>query len=334
MTLPCGPWLVVVVGADFGKNATASQVRNTPFVQYWRRFPVRQWHHDALTCCRITTTMPRSAPVSVLTVAGSDSGGGAGIQADLKTFQAHGVHGTSAITAVTAQNTRAVTAVHGLPSRHIHAQIQALLDDFRIAAWKTGMLADARTIRAVAGAMRAAAPLPYVLDPVMIATSGAALLQAGAVTALRRELLPLASLVTPNLPEAAALSGLPARTTADLDAIAACLGDMGAAAVLIKGGHQSGARVVDRLYFKGEKHQFVHRRLARNGHGTGCTLAAAITANLGLGFDLVDACARATDYVHRALAAAYRPGRGPVDVLDYATAAMPAQGRGTEGKRK
>ena len=138
----------------------------------------------------------------VLTVAGSDSGGGAGIQADLKTFQAHGVHGLSVITAVTAQNTRAVTAVHGIPTAQIQAQIAAVLDDFPVAAWKTGMLADARTIRAVARGMAPAAAAAYVLDPVMIATSGASLLQASAVTALRDHLLPLARVVTPNLPEA------------------------------------------------------------------------------------------------------------------------------------
>jgi hydroxymethylpyrimidine/phosphomethylpyrimidine kinase len=267
----------------------------------------------------------------VLTVAGSDSGGGAGIQADLKTFHAHGVHGTSAITAVTSQNTRAVTAVHGLPAAHIRSQIAAIRDDFPISAWKTGMLADARTIRAVAAGM-AGHPGHYVLDPVMVSTSGASLLQASAVAALRRLLLPRASLVTPNLPEAAALSGLPVRRTSDLDRIARLLLDEGAGAVLIKGGHQRGAQVIDRLYCDGEQHEFVHERLARNGHGTGCTLAAAVVANLALGLDLRRACARAADYVHTALAGAYRPGRGNIDVLDHTVAAPPLDRRGAKAR--
>lgn len=277
-----------------------------------------------------------SAPTRpcVLTVAGSDSGGGAGIQADLKTFHAHGVHGTSAITAVTSQNTRAVTAVHGLPSRHIHSQLQALRDDFPIRAWKTGMLADTRTIRAVAAGM-AGAEADYVLDPVMISTSGASLLQASAVSALRSHLLPLATLVTPNLPEAAALSGLPLGRRGDLDRIAADLLAGGAGAVLIKGGHQRGPRVIDRLYVDGELHTFEHPRLARNGHGTGCTLAAAITANLALGLNLVAACRRAADYVHAALAAAYRPGRSTIDVLNHGAVPTPLRApRSRSGKRR
>ncbi|WP_313914364.1 bifunctional hydroxymethylpyrimidine kinase/phosphomethylpyrimidine kinase [Tahibacter sp.] len=252
----------------------------------------------------------------VLTVAGSDSGGGAGIQADLKTFHAHRVHGTSVITAVTAQNTRAVTAVHGVPTRQIRAQIAAVLDDFPLGAWKTGMLADARTIRAVAGHL-AGLPIPYVMDPVMISTSGAALLQPSAVSALRELLLPRARLVTPNVPEAAALGGRLIRRASDLERIARDLLADGAGAVLIKGGHQRGAQVIDRLFSNGELYEFVHPRLKRNGHGTGCTLAAAITANLALGLNLVNACAAATDYVHAALMGAYRPGRSTIDVLDH-----------------
>lgn len=274
--------------------------------------------------------MPTPQRPCVLTVAGSDSGGGAGIQADLKTFHAHGVHGTSVITAVTSQNTRAVTAVHSLPTAHIRSQIAAIRDDFPVSAWKTGMLADARTIRAVATGM-AEHPGHYVLDPVMVSTSGAALLQTSAVAALRRLLLPLACLVTPNLPEAAALSGLPVRRISDLDRIAQLLLDEGAGAVLIKGGHQRGPEVVDRLYWNGERHEFVHRRLARNGHGTGCTLAAAVVSNLALGLDLRRACARATDYVHAALSRAYRPGRSTIDVLDH-TVAPPLDRRGAKAR--
>lgn len=267
-----------------------------------------RWHNPRMTLPSV---------VSALTIAGSDSGGGAGIQADLKTFHAHGVHGTSAITAVTAQNTRAVTAVHGLPAATIQAQIAALRDDFRVAAWKTGMLADARTVRAVAAAMRGPGMPAYVMDPVMVSTSGAALLQPAAVKALREHLLPLADIVTPNLPEAEALGGRPTRRAADLDRIAADLIAEGARSVLIKGGHRRGGEVVDRLYCDGELYEFRHPRLRRNGHGTGCTLAAAITANLALGHSLVEACRRATDYVHAALLAAYRPGRSNIDVLDH-----------------
>ena len=248
--------------------------------------------------------MSVSARPCVLTVAGSDSGGGAGIQADLKTFHAHGVHGTNAITAVTSQNTRAVTAVHGLPSRHIHSQLQALRDDFPIRAWKTGMLADARTIRAVAAGMAGTAA-DYVLDPVMISTSGASLLQASAVSALRNHLLPRATLVTPNLPEAAALSGLPLGRRGDLDRIAANLLDGGAGAVLIKGGHQRGPRVIDRLYVDGELHTFEHPRLARNGHGhIQSILRATDEANCAIRRRNLDACI---------LRAAERRVPGPVE---------------------
>ena len=259
----------------------------------------------------------------VLTVAGSDSGGGAGIQADLRTFLAHKVHGTSVLTAVTAQNTRAVASAQALPPRIIRAQIEAVRDDFAIVAWKTGMLADARTVRAVARGMRDAVSAAYVMDPVMIATSGAALLEGSAVSALREQLLPLARLVTPNLPEAAALGGRALRRPRDFDRVAADLIADGAGAVLIKGGHQRGVDVIDRLYAGGECHEFVHPRLARHGHGTGCTLAAAITANLARGSDVITACAAATDYVHAALDAAYRPGRSTIDVLDHGVSVRP-----------
>ncbi len=320
MTLPRGSMASGVVGGDFGNNATTSQVRNTPNLLRSGASLRTFVGVFTLNLLQDYNRMLINRRPSVLTVAGSDSGGGAGIQADLKTFQAHGVHGTSVITAVTAQNTRAVTAVHGIPTSQIHAQIAAVLDDFPIAAWKTGMLADARTIRAVAGRLGGAV-MPYVMDPVMISTSGAALLDPSAVSALRERLLPRAHLVTPNLPEAAALSGRTIRRASDLERIALDLLAEGAGAVLIKGGHQRGPQVVDRLYCSGELHEFVHPRLARNGHGTGCTLAAAITANLALGQNLVAACAAATDYVHAALTRAYRPGRSNIDVLDHSAPA-------------
>ncbi|MDC8011772.1 bifunctional hydroxymethylpyrimidine kinase/phosphomethylpyrimidine kinase [Tahibacter soli] len=262
--------------------------------------------------------MTRSPLPSALTVAGSDSGGGAGIQADLKTFQAFGVHGLSAITALTAQNTRAVTAVHAVPPAMIEAQLDALFDDFSIGAAKTGMLGDARTIRAVVRALSRRHLPALVVDPVMIATSGAALLDPRAVDAMRDLLLPRAALVTPNIPEAQALTGRTIRRAADCDRVAADLLDAGAQAVLIKGGHRAGRTVVDRLYAGGREFAFEHPRLPRRGHGTGCTLAAAITAGLVLKRDLVAACDAATRYVHTALNGAYRPGRSKIDVLDHA----------------
>jgi hydroxymethylpyrimidine/phosphomethylpyrimidine kinase len=254
-----------------------------------------------------------------LTIAGSDSGGGAGIQADLKTFQAFGVHGLSAITALTAQNTRAVTAVHATPPAMIEAQLDALFDDFSIPAAKTGMLGDARTIRAVVRALSRQKPRPaLVVDPVMISTSGAALLDPRAVDALRDLLLPRACLVTPNIPEAQALTGRTIRRAADFDRVASDLLEAGATAVLIKGGHRAGRAVVDRLYVGDREYAFENPRLARNGHGTGCTLAAAVTAGLVLELDLVAACQTAVRYVHAALTGSYRPGRSKIDVLDHA----------------
>jgi hydroxymethylpyrimidine/phosphomethylpyrimidine kinase len=262
-----------------------------------------------------TTTDDR--PVCALTIAGSDSGGGAGIQADLKTFAAHRVHGLSALAALTAQHTRGVTAVHAPPVAFLRAQIDACFDDFRIGAVKLGMLATADIIHAVADALEHWRPPHIVLDPVMVATSGAKLLEDAALDALRTRLLPLARIVTPNIPEAALLLG---HTIADHDAAASALSalmDLGARAVLLKGGHLHGARMIDRLACGDERAQFEHDALDLEGHGTGCTLASAIAANLAQGRSLPDACARATDYVHGALLHAYRPGRGAVAVLDH-----------------
>ncbi len=252
-----------------------------------------------------------------LTIAGSDSGGGAGIQADLKTFAAHGVHGLSAIAALTAQNTRGVSAVSVPPVVFLRAQIDACFEDFRIGAVKIGMLANSRVINAVADALEAWQPGLVVLDPVMVASSGASLLQPSALKALRTRLLPLATVITPNIPEAELLLG---HAIADDDAAEAALVEllgMGAAAVLLKGGHLEGKEMTDRLDDGAQLHEFVHARLAVEGHGTGCTLASAIAANLCLGLSLPDACGDATNYVHGALAAAYRPGRGKLSVLDH-----------------
>ncbi|WP_242106856.1 bifunctional hydroxymethylpyrimidine kinase/phosphomethylpyrimidine kinase [Luteimonas aquatica] len=268
-------------------------------------------------------TAPR--PLSVLTIAGSDSGGGAGIQADLKTFAAHGVHGLSAIAALTAQHTRAVTAVHVPPVAFLRAQIDACFEDFDIGAVKLGMLATAEVIDAVADALQAHRPAHVVLDPVMVATSGAKLLADDALEAMRGRLLPLAGIVTPNIPEAELLLGTPIADGDAADRAAAALRALGARAVLLKGGHlEEGDQVIDRYRDDAERSVFAHARMRIDGHGTGCTLASAIAANLCRGLPIAQACARATDYVHAALRAGYRPGHSDVLVLGHLHAGVAA----------
>jgi hydroxymethylpyrimidine/phosphomethylpyrimidine kinase len=258
-------------------------------------------------------------PVSALTIAGSDSGGGAGIQADLKAFAAHGVHGLSAIAALTAQSTRGVTAVHVPPVSFLRAQLDVLFGDFRIGVVKLGMLANAEVIDTVADVLAAQpASLPVVLDPVMVATSGARLLDPAALEALRTRLLPRATLVTPNIPEAEWLLGRSIASAADADAALLELQALGARAVLLKGGHLPGTGpMVDRLAEGSARAHFEHPRLALEGHGTGCTLASAIAAHLALGRPLHEACERAAAYVHGALRHAYRPGLGHASVLGH-----------------
>jgi hydroxymethylpyrimidine/phosphomethylpyrimidine kinase len=262
--------------------------------------------------------MKKSArPTSVLTIAGSDSGGGAGIQADLKTFAAHGLHGLSAIAALTAQNTRGVNAVHTPPADFLHAQINACFDDFAIGAVKLGMLANARIIHAVADALERHRPEHIVLDPVMVASSGAVLLEPAALEALRGRLLPMATVITPNIPEAELLLGHAIASDEDAETALVELLALDARAVLLKGGHLRGKEMVDRLDDGRQLHEFVHPRLKVEGHGTGCTLASAIAANLARGLALAEACDAAADYVHGALLGAYRPGKGKPAVLDH-----------------
>ena len=256
-------------------------------------------------------------PVCALTIAGSDSGGGAGIQADLKTFAAHGVHGLSAIAALTAQSTRAVTAVHLPPPEFLRTQIDTLFDDFRIAAVKLGMLATAELIATVATALQAHAVRALVLDPVMIASSGANLLEPSAVAALREHLLPAARVLTPNLPEAEALLGCRFRDRGDMPEAARALLALGPGAVLLKGGHLDDATLLDLYVDATGERQFQHPRLPLSGHGTGCTLASAIAAHLTRGAPPALACEHAVDYVHGALRQAYRPGQGEVAVLHH-----------------
>ncbi len=259
--------------------------------------------------------------VSALTIAGSDSGGGAGIQADLKAFAAHEVHGLSAIAALTAQHTRGVTAVHVPPVAFLRAQIDACFDDFHIGAVKLGMLASAEVIHAVADALEVHRPAWLVVDPVMVATSGARLLESAALDAMRTRLLPMADLLTPNIPEAELLLGTPiASAAAAVDALAS-LRAMGARAVLLKGGHLAeGDTVVDRLSEGQGVRAFSQPRMDVDGHGTGCTLASAIAANLCLGRSMADACSDAIAYVHRALQLGIRPGRSDVLVLGHIAA--------------
>lgn len=257
-------------------------------------------------------------PISALTIAGSDSGGGAGIQADLKTFAAHRVHGLSAIAALTAQHTRGVTAVHVPPTSFLRAQIDACFDDFRIGAVKLGMLANAKVINAVADALEHHKPAHIVLDPVMVATSGARLLAPEALDALRGRLLPMATILTPNILEAELLLGDAIVDATSALAAVQALARLGARAVLLKGGHLPGTgRMVDRYFDGRDTAEFVHDRLDVEGHGTGCTLASAIAANLCLGLSLPAACAAAADYIHCALKRAACPGRGSVAVLDH-----------------
>ncbi len=270
--------------------------------------------------CRTAISMQRTTETKLpiaLTVAGSDSGGGAGIQADLKTFHARGVHGLSAIAAITSQNTRGVTAVHPVPLAHIRSQIAAVFDDFPIGAVKTGMLGNAAITRLVAREMRRRKPAWLVVDPVMISTSGARLLTEDAVQAMTDDLIPLADILTPNLPEAEALLGHPIHTAGDYDRAGEALLALGAGAVLLKGGHAKGGEVVDRFYDARGVMELRHPRLRVEGHGTGCTLASAVAAELAKGRTPRAAVRHAVAYVQRALAQGYFPGGGKVLVLRH-----------------
>ena len=247
-----------------------------------------------------------------LTIAGSDSGGGAGIQADLKTFSALGVYGCSVITALTAQNTLGVQGIHGVDPAFVRQQMDSVLGDLAVAAVKIGMLGTPETIAAVADGLAAWRPRWVVLDPVMVAKGGDRLLQDEAVAALRERLLPLASLITPNLPEAAALLGEPPATSRDaMAAVAARLRALGPAAVLLKGGHLGGADSPDLLLHGRAQLWLEAPRLAiRHTHGTGCTLASAITALLARGRPLPQAVAEAKTWLTAAIAAADGLGIG------------------------
>ena len=246
-----------------------------------------------------------------LTIAGSDSCGGAGIQADLKTFHQFGVFGTSAVVAVTAQNTTGVTAIHTVPVETVEAQLAAVADDLPPDAVKTGMLATSELALAIAEAIERHQLPNYVLDPVMVATSGDRLLQRDAERTIAERLVPLATVVTPNLDEAQILVGDEVRTVDEMERAGQALVRMGAGAALIKGGHLDADRIVDVLVLAGAMHHVPHPRISTTStHGTGCTLSAAIAAGLALGRDLECAVDDALAFVHEAIATAPRLGHG------------------------
>ena len=246
-----------------------------------------------------------------LTIAGSDSGAGAGIQADLKTFAAHGVYGTSAIAALTAQNTLGVTGVHVVPDDFVTAQIEAVVSDFGIHAAKTGMLPNAAIVEAVCAAIRDLDIPMLVVDPVMIAKSGDRLVDDEALAMMKTELVGLAFLVTPNIPEAEALTNIEIRTDQDREEAARRIVEMGASAVVVKGGHFPSDDIRDLLLHNGEFVEFRQPRVPGvHTHGTGCTFAAAITSHLAKGHDLRIAVEGAQRYVAEAIRHAPHIGRG------------------------
>jgi hydroxymethylpyrimidine/phosphomethylpyrimidine kinase len=248
---------------------------------------------------------------TALTIAGSDSGGGAGIQADLKTFAAHGVYGTSALTAITAQNTLGVTAWEAVSTALVVAQIEAVVADIGAHAVKTGMLANADTVWAVTDVIGRLGLTNLVVDPVMIAKGGDRLLETSAVDAIRTGLLPLAHIVTPNIPEAEVLSGTTIRSLDEMRAAGRRIRDLGPRVVLVKGGHLDGVQSIDVAITAAGAEDFCAPRLAsRHTHGTGCTLASAIAANLALGLGDLDAIGRAKAYVTEAIRRAPGIGRG------------------------
>lgn len=248
----------------------------------------------------------------VLSIAGSDSGGGAGIQADIKAVAALGCLAMTAVTAITVQNTQGVTGIHAIPEDIIAAQIESVLGDLGADCIKTGMLGTATVIEAIAATLGSAARgIPLVVDPVMVAKGGASLLADSAVGALRARLLPMATLITPNLPEAEVLAGRKIRTPDDMKDAAKALRDLGVRAVLLKGGHLPGDRIVDIYEGPGGPHTWHSARIdTRHTHGTGCTLASAIAAGIAQGMGMLPAISRARDYVRVAIETAPGLGRG------------------------
>ena len=248
----------------------------------------------------------------LLIIAGSDSGGGAGIQADIKTATAFGIYAMTAVTAVTAQNTKKVSAIHAVPAAIVREQIVATLSDIGADAIKIGMLGSAALINAVADVLeKMARKIPIVLDPVMVSSSGSRLLPANAVAALKARLFPLATLVTPNIPEAKALVGMGSTHRDEAERAARKLIAMGAQAALIKGGHATRETIDDVLVWKGGVEVYAFPRIrTRHTHGTGCTLSTAIACGLAKGLSLPLAVGRAREYVQMAIETAPRLGKG------------------------
>jgi hydroxymethylpyrimidine/phosphomethylpyrimidine kinase len=264
-----------------------------------------------------------------LSIAGSDSGGGAGIQADLLTFAAHGIHGTTAVTAITAQNTVGVRAWHALEPAMVRAQMEAVADDMEIAALKTGMLANRQIIEEVASVI-AARRLPHlVVDPVMVAKSGDRLLDPSAESAYIERLFPLAALITPNIPEAEVLLARRIRSVDDMKDAATALMRLGCRAVLVKGGHLDGDPT-DVLWDGSTLHELTTPRIdTKNTHGTGCTYSAAITARLAFGHDVETSVRGAKQYLTTAIKESYAPGKGQGPVRHLNSGAVSALGRST-----
>jgi hydroxymethylpyrimidine/phosphomethylpyrimidine kinase len=264
-----------------------------------------------------------------LSIAGSDSGGGAGIQADLLTFAAHGIHGTSAITAITAQNTVAVTAWQALEPALVRAQIEAVADDMTLSAVKTGMLANRSIIEEVASVIKERGFPNLVVDPVMVAKSGDRLLEPEAEQAYLLRLFPLATLITPNIPEAEALLSRRIQTVEDMRSAALALRDLGCRAVLVKGGHLEGDPV-DVLWDGTTLHNLATQRIdTKNTHGTGCTYSAAIASRLAYGHDVETSVRGAKQYLTIAIQESYSPGRGHGPVRHLNSGAVSALGRST-----
>jgi hydroxymethylpyrimidine/phosphomethylpyrimidine kinase len=258
-----------------------------------------------------STKPRRTRPISVVTIAGSDSGGGAGIQADLLTLAAHGVFGTTVITAGTAQSTVELTGIETFSTGFLRKQLDAVFSDFRPKAVKIGMLFDAPRVRTVAEGLRRHRAGNIVLDPVMVAKTGVKLLTDRTRSSILKHLFPLCDLVTPNLPEAEALTGIRIRTRDDYRRVASLLLEHGARAVLIKGGHSRTRTVLDLLYDGQRFTEFEAERIrTRATHGTGCTLSSAIAANLALGRSLEESIARSTAYLQAGLRNGLFPGRG------------------------
>ena len=248
-----------------------------------------------------------------LTIAGSDSGGGAGIQADLKTFQELGVFGTSALTAITAQNTQGVHGVYPVPVEGVVAQVRAVLDDFEVKACKTGMLFSTEIIMAIASLLEEYPPIPLVIDPVMIAKGGQSLLLQEAVQAMKENLIPIATIITPNIPEAEVLTGMKIVTDEDIQEAAQIIIGLGASAVIMKGGHRNDVLEAKDYYADCEGQSFTMTTpwvQTKDTHGTGCTFAAALTGFIAKGYSLSDAVAEAKQFIQAAIEDSLRIGSG------------------------